>query len=384
MLRYPRMKILVVHNTLNSAGGGERVALHAIKALMEAGHKVVLGTVEKTEWAWVLKTIGVKLPELPKEFWITKELRAFGIYQRQLLAMSTSLLRLKGECDIVLNTHGDMMAVPAEITYMHFPTLTFLKGPWSPYTKYAKSLFWRAYFTPYRLLLEANLWTLDKTLLLTNSKFSRSIIEKHLGRNSLVLYPPVEISDYLRSAENERREDAAITIARFTPEKNLHLIPFIAEKLPSVRFYVIGSARGRRSKNYLAKILALKEKLGVKNLELFPNAPHELKLKLLSKSKALLHLMPYEHFGIAVVEGQASGCVPVVHKSGGQWTDVVEEGKYGLGYESLQPEEIVEKVSDAISKWTPEEALALSRHALRFSDSEFRARIAKIVERYVS
>lgn len=370
----------MVHNTLNSAGGGERVALHTIKALIDSGHEVVLGTVEKTDWPWVLKTMGVELARPPREFWITRELRAFGIYQRQLLAMSTSLLRLRGECDVVVNTHGDTMAVPAEITYMHFPTLVFLRGPWSPYTKYARSAFWRAYFAPYRLMLGATLWTLDKTLLLTNSKFSQAVIREYLGRESLVLYPPVEIGDYVELAKRERREDSVITISRFAPEKNLHLLPYIDREMSSVDFYLVGSARGRLSREYLVRISALKEELGADNLKIFPNAPHELKLELLSRSKVLLHLMPYEHFGIVVVEGQVSGCIPVVHKSGGQWTDVAEEGRYGIGFDDLGPEEIAAAVEEALSTWTQDLALELSAHAARFSDREFRSKIVRVVE----
>lgn len=155
-------------------------------------------------------------------------------------------------------------------------------------------------------------------MLLTNSKFSRDVIRKYIGKDAVVIYPPVEISDYVKISRNTEREDAVITISRFTPEKNLDLIPFIAQKLKNVKFYLIGSIRGSKSREYMTKIARLKRQLNIDNLEIIANAPHIVKLQLLSKSKVLLHLMPYEHFGIVVVEGMASGCIPVVHKSGGQ------------------------------------------------------------------
>ncbi|MDQ6864922.1 MAG: glycosyltransferase [Thermoproteota archaeon] len=41
--------------------------------------------------------------------------------------------------------------------------------------------------------------------------------------------------------------------------------------------------------------------------------------------------MPNEHFGIAVVEAMAAGCLPVVHASSGPM-EIVANGLYGLIY----------------------------------------------------
>ena len=49
-----------------------------------------------------------------------------------------------------------------------------------------------------------------------------------------------------------------------------------------------------------------------------------------------------EPFGTAIVQGMAAGCVPIVHKSGGQYEDVLDHGKYGLTYEDDQ--ELAEKI----------------------------------------
>ncbi|MCS7385723.1 MAG: glycosyltransferase [archaeon GB-1867-005] len=374
------MNILITHNSLNSTGGGERVCLHIIKALMEAGHDVSLATVEKTNWNKVFTVMGIKLPRIPREYSLTRQLRMFGIYQRQLLFIN--VLRLRRKYDLIINTHGDTMIVPSDITYMHFPTIMILRGEWSPYVKYSKSLFWRAYFTPYELLLNFTKSTLNKTLLLTNSEFSKEIIMKYVNRDAIIVYPPVEIDDYLTYSENDDRDDAVIVISRFMPEKHLHLVPYVAKLLPKVKFYIIGSVRGFKSEEYFNKIVNLKNKLNINNLTLIPNAPHKVKLELLSKCKVLLHLYPYEHFGIVVVEGLASGCLPVVHQSGGQWIDIAEYGKYGFGYEKLIPAEIASKVKLALERWDVKLKEILIRRAKLFSDDIFRRKILFIVEKY--
>jgi hypothetical protein len=82
------VKFLVLHHTLNSAGGGERVSLAIIEALKELGKgEVDLGTVEKTDWEKVKNIFGnVTLPD--KEMNILPfKLNLFGIYQRSLTGL---------------------------------------------------------------------------------------------------------------------------------------------------------------------------------------------------------------------------------------------------------------------------------------------------------
>jgi len=37
----------------------------------------------------------------------------------------------------------------------------------------------------------------------------------------------------------------------------------------------------------------------------------------------------------------AAGLIPVVHRSGGPWTDIVEFGKYGFGFSNLEEAEYI-------------------------------------------
>ena len=80
----------------------------------------------------------------------------------------------------------------------------------------------------------------------------------------------------------------------------------------------------------------------------------------------------------------ASGCVPVVHKSGGQWIDKVKKGEYGFGFQELRPREIAEEIEKALNRWSPRFSRQLSHRATIFSDENFRRRILNIAERYFS
>jgi glycogen synthase len=51
--------------------------------------------------------------------------------------------------------------------------------------------------------------------------------------------------------------------------------------------------------------------------------------KVLSSFTAYIHVRPHEPFGI--VMAMAAGAVPIVHRSGGSWINVVQMGRYGVG-----------------------------------------------------
>ena len=65
-----------------------------------------------------------------------------------------------------------------------------------------------------------------------------------------------------------------------------------------------------------------------KNYSLKPNLPRADLLDDLRDSRVYVHLMEGEHFGIAPVEGLASGCVTVVHNSGGMKEFIPQEFRW--------------------------------------------------------
>jgi len=169
------MKVGIIHNSLNSTGGGERLCLETIKSLKEAGYKVALATIEPTDWRKVKRIIGeITKPDMEISL-LNFKTRMFGIYMRLLTSFLAS--KLKKRCDIILNTHGDILPIEADIIYMHYPTFALLKE--NPVNmKYSSSLFWRAYFIPYEGVQRFLIKRFLNSLILTNSIFSKKAIRK--------------------------------------------------------------------------------------------------------------------------------------------------------------------------------------------------------------
>src|SRR5687767_8559244 len=175
------MKAVVIHHNLNSPGGERVVALETIQSLVELGYEVDLITAQKPNLEDLAVTYGKKITVNKVRSLFPGKITYFGIYQRLLGTLQTIGLK---DSDIVINTSGSILpyklphSVPSMI-YIHGPTLS-LSSNFKESTKYETSLFWRAYFKPYKILanrLERAAISMAKVIL-ANSKFTRSSITR--------------------------------------------------------------------------------------------------------------------------------------------------------------------------------------------------------------
>jgi len=368
------MRIAVVHHSLNSCGGGERLCLNVMEALRSEGHEILLATTEPTDWGRVERAFGRCFEPDEEIRLLPVRLRAFGIYQR----MATGFLvhRLHEKADIVINTHGDMVAAPCHITYVHYPTFALLEQARDVRVKYRKNFFWRFYFAPYQIA-QVRLWRfyMDRTIILTNSYFSKNVIKEKIGRDAVVIYPPVD----LKAFRPGKKEELVLTVGRFTWEKRLDLVPRIAELVPEARFVIAGStAIGS------GEIIRRIKRYGADNVEVRTDISLDELRELYAKAKIYLHVMAAEHFGISVVEGMASGCVPIVHKSGGPWLDITERGRYGFGFESLgEAASLIRRLLSDEELWAEYSKKAVQRAQL-FSEEAFKMRFKAVLKAVMS
>lgn len=136
----------------------------------------------------------------------------------------------------------------------------------------------------------------------TQSKFAQKEIQKNTGKKLEIIYPPVNTSAF---NHKKKKKNQVITIGRCSPEKNQRLIFKIAPHFPELTFIIVGNncnlLKNKKTKNII-----------IKN-----NLPKQKLKNILEKSLVYFSPTKNEHFGIAVVEGIAAGCIPLVHNSGG-------------------------------------------------------------------
>ncbi len=356
-------------------GGGEFVCLNAMEALQKAGNTVNLYTFKPFDWNRVDRILGRRVrPDKSHHIECLRFLKAFEIYKN--LICGFDLREIKSEVDLTFNTQGGSLIVDSDLVYMHFPLSLQFGGPYSILPLESMSLMRKIYTIPFFQAVQSLERKLGRTLI-ANSKYTAYNIKKCLGRESQIVYPPVDVEACQRLAGKPRGGSKVLSISRFASGKNLELIPWIASKTDkNIEFEIIGSTSKEGGEIY-DKVLEGIAKYGVKGrITISFNVSNAEKMRLLGDSKVFLHLIRSEPFGISVAEALSAGLIPLVHRSGGQREIAPPEWQY----EDFS--EVPKLVSRAFSVWNPELSSNLSRPAARFKTERFSNEIVDLVNRF--
>jgi glycosyltransferase involved in cell wall biosynthesis len=157
----------------------------------------------------------------------------------------------------------------------------------------------------------------------------------------------------------------------------LHALARLKKKI-NVKLSLIGFAYDERRIFEVIRVLGLEE-----NVELLVNAERRTLIDRLLRAKAIVHPALHEPFGIAVVEGMAAGCVPIVRRgANGPWLEITKEGKYGLGFNSL--EELVDLVEKVIEFYNSLNIKVITARALEFDEAKFRQKFINMFENFLT
>jgi alpha-1,2-mannosyltransferase len=156
-----------------------------------------------------------------------------------------------------------------------------------------------------------------------------------------IIYPPCPVESLIASiplSPTPPRQNIYLYIAQFRPEKNHSLILrafaryylSTSHKEPP-QLVLIGSVRTNTpDERHVYNLRLEARELKINDATQFIcDAPFSLIQEHLAKSSVSVNGMYAEHFGIGNVEGLAAGLIPVVHRSGGPYLDIVVpwEGK---------------------------------------------------------
>jgi glycosyltransferase involved in cell wall biosynthesis len=219
-------------------------------------------------------------------------------------------------------------------------------------------------------------------IMLVNSTFIKQIVADSLKTDAHVVSPPVDVNYFLHSDKNHNRKDKIVTLSGYSPKRHIERVPIIASYSKHGKFVIIGKT-DEYSFTTIQNLKAIIERCRLEGrVELLFNVPRLKLREALSEAKICLHPVPNEHFGTAIIESMASGCIPIVHKSGGPWLDILEQkqGEYGYAYETL------EEASEYIDLLLREEdlrkkiALKAVERSRKYDASIFAKKITRIVE----
>jgi glycosyltransferase involved in cell wall biosynthesis len=338
---------LVVHPYLDIYGGGERVCHNVIKTLVNHGQNVELLTFDFDANRY-RDIVG---EDFPKQVAVhslgkrTKEKPPFTIYKRhrnfvKLLKEHRSHLQY----DYLFSTQSSSPFEPTflnkakkNIAYVHFPEIhfDFARG----------STKRRLYLWLFKHWVEQGIDKLD--MVFCNSNYTREALlnlwSSHGVKDPVVVYPPVNLGKFWCHKPLAERRKRVVYVARFIPVKRHEILKRLAADLPQFEFVSVGGLIDAEKDWFDRFAQNLPQ-----NYTLKTNLPGPDLLKLLQDSRIYVHLMEGEHFGIAPVEGLASGCVTIVHNSGGMKEFIPQEYRWD-SYEDLK--EKVVRYMEAENTW---------------------------------
>lgn len=195
------------------------------------------------------------------------------------------------------------------------------------------------------------------------SKFIARRIKKVYGRNSVLIYPPIDTDFFV---PNDVKEDFYFTSSRLVPYKRIDLIVEAFSKMPEKSLIVIGSGPE------MAKI----QSKATSNIQVLGYQPFHVLRDHLQKAKAFVFAAE-EDFGIAPLEAQACG-TPVIAFGKGGSLETVKADQTGIFF----AEQTVESLMRAVRKFEEMEfdPTLIRSHAEKFSAERFRHELQALVD----
>jgi len=206
-------------------------------------------------------------------------------------------------------------------------------------------------------------------ILIANSKNVQERIKKFYRRDSVVIYPPVDLTEFKLQ---KGKQNYYLVLSRLVRGKGVEVVVEACSRLGLI-LKVAGSGP---ELNNLRKIAA-------KNVEFLGWVSDEERVKLLSNAKALIVASEDEDFGITSIEAQACG-TPVIAPASGGFLETVINGKTGLLYGGpgvVTTDALVEplqRFDDTNHHINPE---TLRKNAEKFGKVRFKKEILELIDK---
>jgi glycosyltransferase involved in cell wall biosynthesis len=366
----PAPKIAIVADWLTNMGGAERVVFALHEAFPDAP---IYTSTFSPEAMPAFKDLDIRttyLQNLPgplrklHKFFPMLRVRAFqklDLSEFDIIISSSS-----AEAKQVQKTRKGQV----HICYCHTP----IRYYWSHYNEYKKDPGFGALNWVVKLAMPFFVPPLKKLdyeaaqkvdIFIANSTEVQDRIKKYYGRQSTVVYPPVDVNRFEPARE---RDDYYVALGRQVPYKKIDLAVAAATKL-NIPLRVYGN--GSEHEN-LVKMAGPTVKFYA---DRFGDASDEAVTEALNHAKG--YIFPAEEdFGIVQVEALAAG-TPVIAYGKGGTLDIVQDGESGVLFES----QTVDAVATAIQKAEKMVFLpgTLRRKAKRFDKGLFITKIRKVV-----
>lgn len=362
-------KVAIVCDWLTSIGGAERVVLALHELFPDAPIYTSQYDPNQIDWFKSAEVRTTWLQGLPKQSTVRKLLPVLRRQAFQSLDLT--------DFDIIISSSGaEAKAVhklkdgALHITYCHSPTHYY----WQRYDEYLKE----PGFGMLNPIARGGLRVLGGPMrkwdykvaqrpdvLVANSTHIQQKIKEYYNRDSVVVFPPVDIERFAQTKQPKRH--GLVVSGRQVPYKRFDLAIQAAIKL-GVPLTVSGTGPMNEKLRALAH--------GHENIT-FVSGLTDKEIPKLIGSAELLIFPGVEDFGIVPVEAMAAGTPVVAYGEGGALDYITDET--GLLFDSQTVDSLANAITVALNtKWNHQK---IAESAKRFNKQQFEQEILSVIKK---
>jgi glycosyltransferase involved in cell wall biosynthesis len=354
------LQIGIIHPFFDIIGGAEQTTFALIDKLKTTDNITTLYTVEPPK---ITETGNFR-------FHIIKKNNFPNLWRYQRMKEVKKIFKESQENDLVLVMGGGLLLERTNTKVIVYCHSTFSED--NNFTKAKFSGMRGIYYKILQKNIRNSLsYMHDKNVMLvTNSEYTKKEVSRQFGKESHVIYPPVDIDRFLKFFDSDKQKNA-ITVSRYSQEKRLEDAIDIA-KLSGVPYILAGNAK---YDSQLKLFESIKSRSNNSNITLHCNLPHSEIERLFVSSKVYLHTSK-ETFGISVVEAMSAGCIPIVPNNSAHLETVPFEELRFNG-----KDEAAKKLQEAISGKYDNLREELKKHVQKFSTKSFQEKMLEYIEK---
>lgn len=356
------MKKILVVDWLDKYAGSERVINSLHKVLKFDECYTLVNIMSKQD---LNKTFNGNIPKINHTL-----LNLFGKKFRYFLLLFpyfTKCIKLPKNTELIISSsHAISKYITStnalHISYFQARNLKYIWEEQNLYFTGIKKIF--KFIIPYLQKFDLDA-SKKPNFIISNSKFVQSWVKRTYDRNSIVIYPPVDVDSFKLET---KKESYYVSVGRLEPYKRFDIIVKAFNELEDKKLIIIGDGSQRRYLQSISK----------SNIEFVGFLDKEVVSDYVGKSKAFVFVAE-EDFGIAPVEAQACG-TPVICLGKGGAKETIVDMQTGVHFAEQNMDDLLNAIKKFESNADKFDPVIIRQNALRFSKERFEKEIKEYVE----